>query len=163
VTAVSTQSRTFVGLTADHKTIAYGIWGEAGAPVGVTDVVSVSAGSDSAFLRADGSAYLWPSSSAALPPPPYSALVGGLGSVVAIVPPQPEPTTTAGPTSEPTPTSGPTATRGPPEPTAEPTRPHCTVRPHRPTRPHHPHRRHRPPTSRPAPSSSVTAGPTAAS
>lgn len=122
VTQVSTQSRTFVGLTADHQTLAYGIWGEAGAPVGVTDVVSVSAGVTAAFLRADGTAYLWPSSSPTLPPAPYSAIEGGLGYVVTIVPVAPEPTPTGEPTAtvEPTPTVEPTETAEP-TPTVEPT------------------------------------------
>ena len=116
ITQVSTQSRTFVGLTADHETLAYGIWGEAGAPVGISGVASVSAGQTPAFLLRDGSAYLWQSPTTTLPPPPYNALEGGLGYVVAIVPVQPEPTDT--PTSEPTdtPTSEPTDT-----PTSEPT------------------------------------------
>ena len=122
VTQVSTQSRTFVGLTADHQTLAYGIWGEAGAPAGVTDVESVSAGVTPAFLLADASAYLGPSSTGTLPPPPYSAVEGGLGYVVAIVPVHPDPS----PTTEPTtgPTTGPTT-----EPTTG-----CTGRPHE----HHP-------------------------
>jgi len=120
ITQVSTQSRTFVGLTADHQTVAYGIWGEAGAPVGLTDVVSVSAGTPAAFLRADGSASLWPGSSPALEAGRYSAVESGLGYVVTISPARVGATPTAGPTQDPEPTTEPTGTTGTPLPTGTP-------------------------------------------
>lgn len=167
VTQVSTQSRTFVGLTTQGTTLAYGIWGEAGAPTGVGDVVSVSAGANPAFLRTDGSAYLWQAPTTDLPPAPYSGLVGGLGYVVSILPVQssptqspaptgsPEPTVPPEPTEQPTSTPAPTSTPTPTaQPSSTPTAGPCPTRPGRPWPRRHP----KPPrpTSTAVPTPSVT-------